>query len=1077
MARKTLVVGLGGTGCKVVQQVKLLLHEENPDIRFVGIDTDENPDGREGLDMVLTGRSVLVRDLLDNMPDTEEWFPDEPTLKDRNMRNGAGQVRVLSRLALKDAIENDRLGLLDQAIQDLHVPTKDVTDVSFYITIVSSFAGGTGSGMFISLALYIRQVLERYGTHAIIDGVFALPEIFEGNDSSDDQIESMYANTFAALKELVNISRVCLSKNAKVNEIIMQYQAGGRSLFDSETDRTDANNPPMMKKPFDMMFLFDRVTSNRNVLTGGADEYLSAMAQAVFMRCFAPVIQNSVRSAEDNLVVSWIQANNENRFGSMGTAKMIYPYQDIARYCELRTNLTIFGDAWKAPDEWYERIHREEIIKRRKNPSSLVHTRGELFTQWVEQQIADLHSPYGYLREAIQLGEVRKGEAKVSCVKVDDYLKDLDKDILEKAKAVVPDQDTHSVDLFGKEAYKKQSAAKKLDDAFENVVNCYNKINREFETTAGLYLDQVFPLDAEQMSEEASDGSVKLANLLMIEKKAVHPLAARYLLYKLRGQLQDKKNEYEDMALEKGTSIYDCYLNKDWNEPEEGIQRKPSEGLPKGKKWLENLEWASPLLNASVKRATGKMVTTTKTAMIDLNEYRDATLKKYVYEGLLRLVDQLILSYEKLFGVLTDLAKEIKQEVKQLENQHASFGMTQYVCATKNDKERVFKQIVLPLETGADNPIYSAIWNNMLDFTVKDIKRKQSNLYDKSTEKEENAKETHALKRLFKTQILPETSRRMREETSNQEMLGKDILQALNVEAERRVRTDFEKKGVYDDPTRDEIRQERIKIIKDVIGRAAPFLNYSSQNEGTLSVTYWGINKTVGDSYGEAAVKDMLNDGSTKTPAVAYNNSYPENEIAVYRSVLGLMVSNVRQFVDYGPAHGEYYERYEKRLNRITGGYYAEALNAATSVTPHVDKRWDKREYLQPLSEERDTEDRVNAARAMWLGVIFEKFRLARNGIEVQIDGAWEPVLYRGSSIRNWNGSPELYRALLEDSRIKAKLLSQLNARFKAEAKSMGFGTNIIGADANPICMRLIDEKNKQKPKDGQNLLTLQKKI
>ena len=246
MATKTLLVGLGGTGCEIVSRVKKRIGTDNPDIQFVGLDTDTDWDGVEGLEVIHTSREMEVEKYLKNTENWQEWFPDNPSLMNHNMIKGAAQIRPLSRLAFAETISSNRLGVLMDAIRNLNIAGNDADAYNIRIMIVSSLAGGTGSGMFIQTALFLRDYIKNtYVKNPLIRGLFALPDLFANELGSDVQAQSVYANSYGALKELNAINEICLSHDSSADQIMMKID----DLFDSERDRLNAG-----KKPFDFIF-------------------------------------------------------------------------------------------------------------------------------------------------------------------------------------------------------------------------------------------------------------------------------------------------------------------------------------------------------------------------------------------------------------------------------------------------------------------------------------------------------------------------------------------------------------------------------------------------------------------------------------------------------------------------------------------------------------------------------------------------------------------------------------------------------------------------------------------------------
>ena len=193
---KTLLVGLGGTGCIVVSRVMKMISNDDPTIQFIGFDTDINQEEAEGLPIVQTSSSATVGQLLMSEQDWGEWFPNNRILKARNMKTGAGQIRVLSRLAFSDTLRREQGSPVElkRALDALFSHTQDTENErsrrpaqeEVKIMVVSSFAGGTGSGMFIQTSLFLRQYIRKhYHTDCRIRGLFALPDVFVGTEDID----------------------------------------------------------------------------------------------------------------------------------------------------------------------------------------------------------------------------------------------------------------------------------------------------------------------------------------------------------------------------------------------------------------------------------------------------------------------------------------------------------------------------------------------------------------------------------------------------------------------------------------------------------------------------------------------------------------------------------------------------------------------------------------------------------------------------------------------------------------------------------------------------------------------------
>lgn len=232
MPRPALVVGLGGTGQWVLTWLKrdLLLSNngEMPrNVRLLSIDTTTQLEagvrmvggrqeeairiGSVGLssnEFIYIGgdsRPLAERVKAGGMSNIGQWYhakrwldmlPPSAFILD----DGAGRIRQFGRVAVfKDILgrqANSRIWrALRNAIRDVN--TKVSTQRNLEIIVVGSFAGGTGSGMFLDVALILRLLAQQEKVHHTLRGFFALPSVFTPAPDSD-----MKARTFAAWREL-----------------------------------------------------------------------------------------------------------------------------------------------------------------------------------------------------------------------------------------------------------------------------------------------------------------------------------------------------------------------------------------------------------------------------------------------------------------------------------------------------------------------------------------------------------------------------------------------------------------------------------------------------------------------------------------------------------------------------------------------------------------------------------------------------------------------------------------------------------------------------------------------------------
>ena len=311
--RRTLVIGLGGTGCLCVGSLKKALQEagiypqpeelvsgnskeseaknriaQTP-IRLLAIDLDPHSakddlrrasirDEFHQLDKAKLQRAV--RDLEYDVKGYDAWYPDmdRETIKMREAVTGAGQWRPLGRLSYcedQKSIE-DRIQSEVQALQEFSTEGLDTSDIDVYL--VASTGGGTGSGLIVDTAFYLQADKDKGDSNIqLLNNAFLLlPDVFQGKD----QGKRVRANTYALLKELRGFF-------SQVHGFDMYYPAIKES-------RTFAKGKVM---PFSNLYVFSNETKSTSLQS--VDSCCEYMANLIFTRSTSQISQQ-VRSAMSN---------------------------------------------------------------------------------------------------------------------------------------------------------------------------------------------------------------------------------------------------------------------------------------------------------------------------------------------------------------------------------------------------------------------------------------------------------------------------------------------------------------------------------------------------------------------------------------------------------------------------------------------------------------------------------------------------------------------------------------------------------------------------------------------------------
>lgn len=383
MTRPALIVGLGGTGQWVLTWLKrdLMLANKGkvPDnIRLLSIDTATmleagqtrvTADQREekaaevggvtldSAEFVYIGgdsRPLAQEVLKDKHPQLRRWYRAKFWLDTQPpavfvLDNGAGRIRQFGRLAIyKDIMGGDSSRRLWNTFRYAIQTAGQKTDQQrrLEIIVVGSFAGGTGSGMFLDVALILRKLAKEVSPHHVLRGFFALPGVFTSNPSRD-----MKARTFAAWRELNRF-------------MVIDSQFPMASINYSEGDSTYKVEP--QDRIFDACYL---VEGKRG------DAQLSAEARFGVFPMISEVISAILDEKAGQVYSDWVYTNlaevySKNTKTPMYSAIGAYTVQVPADYVEVVSShafgqemlLRLLGPDI-APDKESKRLSAEGALR------------------------------------------------------------------------------------------------------------------------------------------------------------------------------------------------------------------------------------------------------------------------------------------------------------------------------------------------------------------------------------------------------------------------------------------------------------------------------------------------------------------------------------------------------------------------------------------------------------------------------------------------------------------------------------------------------------------------------------------
>ncbi|MBQ6867398.1 MAG: hypothetical protein IJO16_01845, partial [Clostridia bacterium] len=354
MNAPTLLVGLGGTGCKIVERVSAMVTpEQRKNIACAVFDTDINDlrgieERNPFIKTIQTSTKQTVGEYLNKDTHARDtWFPVNAILNGKTLTEGAGQVRAISRLALETVIRAGKMEPLHQAIQSLYRVEEDKAEQALRVVVVSSLAGGTGSGLLLPVALYIRNYLATHFRQSanITRGFFILPEVFYEVIEGQTERNNLKANAYAALRELdafLMKGDNTLHERYK-NSVVMQFPRAASAGYEEYDIR-----------PYDFCFLFDAQNAEGGKLNS-FDQYLDHAANCIYAQSIGPMNKRS-NSSEDNTIRKLAKERGRNRYAGAGASMLIYPFTDIKSFIALKWAKQTVSKQWLTFDNAYKEI-------------------------------------------------------------------------------------------------------------------------------------------------------------------------------------------------------------------------------------------------------------------------------------------------------------------------------------------------------------------------------------------------------------------------------------------------------------------------------------------------------------------------------------------------------------------------------------------------------------------------------------------------------------------------------------------------------------------------------------------------
>lgn len=997
----TLIIGLGGVGSEITAEIYRKFMKTYPsdierrNIICLCLDTDSGDiEKRKKIlpdSWVVKTSSDLnstVGDYVDSIKANTtvlDWFDtSSPYVMNMSLNEGAGQIRMCSRLAIMAAMGEQKLNAINNAISSLltQEPERHAGN-DIKVHIVCSLAGGTGAGSFLQTAYYVKDVMRNdfHIKSPKITGYFVLADVLCNDRSlgfNETQKENTRSNTYACMKELDAF--IHHDKIQVLRPIELEYKL----------DQGDIHLPK--GTPYNHCYLIDFTTRQGQNLNN-KEQYYSQVKDYVYLNVFTD-IGTSTRSKLINDIRQQVEDEGKGAYSTIGVSKLVFPIDDLFAYFANQKVVENLSSTWVVLDDLFKKAWRDYKDKLNAGEKATEPQKGDYFIQNVQQFAKkgtgiqktifnNIYTSTWVLDEEMvpvrpksfdYLTAVEKHVAEV--IDSNDKFKKLyENSRAEMDSFLIEDDETNDVESISEreenlEKFKKY--AKEFAEKIETttIKDCFLACHDEEARVSG----------------NPEESKHQLNTYILQKGHEMHPIAVRYFLYEVYQEIERKRNSLRPVNEDLLKQIDENYRlnynviddkNDADDEYKENAQEKMGIVYNKNKAFYKQL-WHKLIGRSPIKECKEDYLKYSGIQSENIRKYAKSRLLLMVYEGLLTQIGRLIEESEQFFERLPEALNSLKREGESLLTKHDNNTepAVTYVLAESKYKKLIYQNDISATGTVFFPEDMSAqIYRTMFDTTFNALQRTRRTIELSEQEKEKlwKAKLEADLKVFKDVLVLQETT--LKKESRYAQM---NVISALREEADLTISNDATDR----ETDKFSYMQMRFKNLRDkAVTRGADNINPKANRP----INSWGIhpdcltdrnlspNERL-ELFGQTDIEtNPLNAASQEVSEL-----FSKYEIIRADTINLLELSNnFKGFVDVPTSShsqgntGTYYKAYNDLIDRIL-------LGTSKAYSPHLDKRWHLPSYMPNIGMSMD--DTMNDIfRALYYGLLFEKLTVKNN--------------------------------------------------------------------------------------------------
>lgn len=932
----TLILGLGGTGSKIVERVAEKVKESRSSqydrIAYVVFDTDINDlsgirQRNPQIHTVQTSTRNTVGEYLNiNVNARDNWFPVNEMLNRKTLTEGAAQVRAISRLAFDTTLKGGNLHPLHQAVEQLFRLDKDQEEQSLRVMITSSLAGGTGSGLILSVAMYLTNFLRtKYPkAKAITRGFFVQPDVFYEVITAPEEQQNLQVNAYAAVRELdAFLMRGDDTLPRQYQDLRFEFPIVGSDGVES-----------IDGMPYDFCFLFDA----NNTASGSLDSfatYLDHAATCIYTQSIGPMSKKS-NSREDNVLREVIKNDGRNRYAGAGASRLVYPWPHVRDVVAYQWADQALSTQWLEFDRQF--MDRQAALAQQRESGFAARDldRPAEFIGAVDSAAENKH-PFA---RAVQSQCLAYDEEGISVIgrRWEEYLTALKNHVDRSGRPISEDSLKRSA------AARVAALSESADDddyiaAYYELKKYHDIVARNTEETAGLLGYSMFKADSPTVTKDRHPHQLETYLRDKVSGSFIHPVAARYFLYQAQLALKSQKR-IAQTELDNVIQFFDNFERNAFDDPSTDEVESPEQFASRKRSMMERFRGRP---GATLTELMEKF----QNYMKKVDRLRELSVYAAVLDEAIQYATGLASSFETFFRVLEGNLKRLRTTVDQMRTKYDDLtgSTTRYVLAKSTSLDSLYRS--MPYGGGVvnvDSDLAEAIYSKVRAYHM---------LTDD--------KDGNYFQDLYRNTIIGHFADRVMESYGTQ--IKMDVIEAL--EREYRVEEkNFEEANVS---------HYVVGEIEKVKRMAAPFLE-TPLGEERHPIVACAYNPSLeGDSdpkRKKLISKQLSSYGGERDEEIS------PHEILFYNAIYGIRASDLSK---YSPARSSRTER------RAAGQYFAAyyqlvsgirpSVDKTKVITPHIDRRWHWVSQLPDLDDGNQELQYQGIHRALMLGLIYQRIR------------------------------------------------------------------------------------------------------